>query len=62
MIVAESTNFVRFIRGYWKHFISVAVVWVGVEIANDYVSFDRRALAPTSIEADVVANRPSPLI
>lgn len=55
MIVADSTNFVRFVRSYWKYLVAVVVVLIAVEIANDYVSFDRRALSPTSIGLVVTA-------
>jgi putative membrane protein len=55
MIVADSTNFVRFVRGYWKYLVAVVVVLVAVEVANDYVNFDRRALSPTSIGLVVTA-------
>ena len=55
MIVADSTNFVRFVRSYWKYLVAVVVVLIAVEIANDYVNLDRRTLSPTSIGLVVTA-------
>ncbi len=49
MIVADSIHLVRFVRGYWKYLVAVVVVLFAVEMANDCVNFDRRALSPTSI-------------
>ena len=55
MIVADSIHPVRFVRGYWKYRVAVVVVLFAVEMANDYVNFDRRALSPTSIGLVVAA-------
>lgn len=55
MIVADSTTWIRFMSGHWRYLVAVVVLVVGVEILNDHVDFERRALSPTSIGLVVTA-------
>jgi len=55
MVVADSTNIIRFIRGYWMYLVAVLVVMIGVEISNDYVDYERRNLSLASVGLVVTA-------
>jgi len=45
MIVADSTNLIRFVRGYWMYLAAVVIVMIGVEIISDYIDFERPSSA-----------------
>ena len=55
MIVAENTTWLRLISGYWRILLAVVLLVAGVEVLNDYVDLERRALSPTSIGLVVTA-------
>jgi putative membrane protein len=55
MVVAGSTNVIRFMRGYWIYLVVVIVVMIAVEISNDYVNYERRTLSLASIGLVVTA-------
>jgi putative membrane protein len=55
MIVADSTNVIRFMRGYWMYLVVVVFVMIAVEISNDYVDYERRTLSLASIGLVVTA-------
>jgi putative membrane protein len=55
MVVADSTNVIRFMRSYWIYLVVVVVVMIAVEISNDYVDYERRTLSLASIGLVVTA-------
>lgn len=55
MVVADSTNVIRFMRSYWMYLVVVVVVMIAVEISNDYVDYERRTLSLASIGLVVTA-------
>jgi putative membrane protein len=55
MIVANHTHAFRFLRTYWLYLASVVAISICVELVNDHVDFDRRALSPTSVGLVVTA-------
>jgi putative membrane protein len=55
MVVADSTNLIRFIRGYWMYLLAVVVIMIGVEVSNDYVDYERRNLSLASVGLVVTA-------
>lgn len=55
MIVADSTNLIRFVRGYWMYLAAVVIVMIGVEIISDYIDFERPNLSLASVGLVVTA-------
>jgi len=55
MIVSDSTHLGRFARAHAAYIVAVIVIVVGVEVINDHIDFDRRALSPTSVGLVVTA-------
>ena len=55
MVVADSTNIIRFIRGYWMYLVAVIVVMFFVENFNDRIDLERRNLSIASVGLVVTA-------